>query len=396
MIMFVGAADVMSAWGWSPYATGGRRPSGVAAPSGIGGGSVIIIGGPPLTIGLGGVVTPSAFSLFKFMSPHTMSINTNAWKMSPNIVEHPSLDATQLPRTFLVILKVSGFATIKNMRAETTDMINFFFCSSPLQPHPQSLKAPIYHMTRKKLLKVQGPYITKEAEMAFQVQKASTFDASSVIFSKLRKNKNGGKAVYLNGTGNKKLYLQFPYMRAPFGLSTFVDEATKKTSYSLDLSFDKNDESILKLQDTFKKFDELVVKIVSDNSQEWLGKKYNEAVIKEALYKPLVRPGKGDYPATMKLKVLIDQKTNEFVPEAYNTNREKVDMASIEKGQKVMCIVDLNQIWFIDNKFGISARLQQVLLEPSKKLPSFAFQDVDPADETADADAEEEYEEVDE
>lgn len=232
--------------------------------------------------------------------------------------------------------------------------------------------------------------------MAFQVQKASTFDASSVIFSKLRKNKNGGKAVYLNGAGNKKLYLQFPYMRAPFGLSTFVDEATKKTSYSLDLSFDKNDESILKLQDTFKKFDELVVKIVSENSQEWLGKKYNEAVIKEALYKPLVRPGKGDYPATMKLKVLIDQKTSEFVPEAYNTNREKVEMSSIEKGQKVMCIVDLNQIWFIDNKFGISARLQQVLLEPSKKLPSFAFQDVDPADDTVDADAEEEYEEVDE
>jgi hypothetical protein len=231
--------------------------------------------------------------------------------------------------------------------------------------------------------------------MAFQVQKASTFDASSVIFSKLRKNKNGGKAVYLNGAGNKKLYLQFPYMRAPFGLSTFVDEATKKTSYSLDLSFDKNDESILKLQDTFRKFDELVVKIVSENSQEWLGKKYNEAVIKEALYKPLVRPGKGDYPATMKLKVLVDQKTSEFVPEAYNTNREKVEMSSIEKGQKVMCIVDLNQIWFIDNKFGISARLQQVLLEPSKKLPSFAFQDVETGEETADAE-EDEYEEVDE
>ena len=64
-------------------------------------------------------------------------------------------------------------------------------------------------------------------------------------------------------------------------------------------------------------------------------------------------------------------------------------MTTIEKGQKVMCIVDINQIWFIDNKFGISARLQQVLLEPSKKLPSFAFQDVDTVDEPAE---EEEYE----
>jgi hypothetical protein len=226
--------------------------------------------------------------------------------------------------------------------------------------------------------------------MALQVQKASTFDASTVTFSKLRKNKNGGKAVYLNGSGNRKLYLQFPYMRAPFGLSTFTDETTKKTSYSLDLSFDKNDEAMLNLQDTFRKFDDAVVKMVAANSQEWLGKKYNEAVIKEALYKPLVRPGKDEYPSTMKLKVLVDAKTGDFIPEAYNTSRESVPMTSIEKGQKVMCIVDINQIWFIDNKFGISARLQQVLLEPSKKLPTFAFQDVDPVDPQ---NAEEEYEE---
>lgn len=230
--------------------------------------------------------------------------------------------------------------------------------------------------------------------MALQVQKATTFDASSVTFSTQRKNKNGGKAVYLNGSGNRKLYLQFPYMRAPFGLSKFTDEATKKTSYSLDLSFDKNDESMLKLQDTFKKFDEAVIKMVAANSQEWLGKKFGEAVIREALYKPLVRPGKDEYPSTMKLKVLVDSKTGDFIPEAYNTNRDKVSMTSIEKGQKVMCIVDLNQIWFIDNKFGISARLQQVLLEPSKKLPAFAFQDVDAVEAEVDDGEEEEMEEV--
>ena len=234
--------------------------------------------------------------------------------------------------------------------------------------------------------------------MALQIQQASTFDASSVMFSKLRKNKNGGKAVYLNGAGNRKLYIQMPFMRAPFGLSTFTDEKTKQTSYSLDLSFDKNDEQSMKLQETLKKLDETVVKMVAANSQEWLGKKYNEAVIKEALYKPLVRPGKDDYAATMKLKIMRDNKTNEFKPGAYDISRQPVPLDSIEKGQKVMSIVDLNQIWFIDNKFGISARLEQVLLEPSKKLPSFAFLDVattDPAPEE-EGEEEEEYEEVDE
>jgi len=205
------------------------------------------------------------------------------------------------------------------------------------------------------------------------IQPSTEFNPSAVNFSKLRKNKNGGKAVYLNGDNNSKLFIQFPYMRAPFGLSSFTDEATKKVSYSLDLSFDPSDPEVDDLNKKLLQLDEMVVDMVAKNSQEWLGKKYAVAVIKEALYKPLVRPNKGDYPATIKLKILMDNRSGDFVPEAYNHMREQVSMKSIEKGQKILTIVDINQIWFIDNKFGVSIRLQQALLEPSKKLPSFAF-----------------------
>ena len=221
------------------------------------------------------------------------------------------------------------------------------------------------------------------------VQLSNEFSASSVNFSKMRKNKNGGKAVYLNtGSGAGKIIIQLPYLRAPFGLSAFTDEATKRTSYSLDLSFDAENED---LQKTFEEIDNKVLETVAANSQEWLGKKYNITVMKEALYKPLVRPSKGDYPSTMKLKVMTDMKSGNFIPEAYNARQERVELDSIEKGQKMMAIIELNQIWFIDNKFGVSVRLQQLLLEPSKRLPSFAFRGVEPPQE--EEDAEEEYDE---
>jgi len=213
--------------------------------------------------------------------------------------------------------------------------------------------------------------------MALQITHHKNFNIEAVGFSKLRKNKNGGKAVYLN-VSDKKLYLQLPKLRSPYGLSTYTDESSGKTSYSLDLSLDTDNNDAMELREKLTQLDDLIIKTVVENSKEWLGKKFNETVCREALYKPLVRQGKEPYPDTIKLKILANDK-GEFVPETYNTNREQVGLDTISKGSKVTCIVDMVQIWFIDNKFGVTVRLQQALLEPSAKLPSFAFVGVDGA-----------------
>ena len=204
--------------------------------------------------------------------------------------------------------------------------------------------------------------------MSLTIQQSSEFSPANVQFSKLRKNKNGGKAVYLNAGDNKKLYLQFPFMRSPYGMSAFTDESTGRTSYSLDLSFDPDNEEAMALHEKLKELDDIIVNTVAANSQEWLGKEFNVEVLKQALYKPMVRPGKEQYPSTIKLKILT-KPDGTFVPESYSMQKQAVPLDSIEKGNKAMAIVDLNQIWFIDNKFGVTIRLQQALFEQSAKLP---------------------------
>ena len=232
--------------------------------------------------------------------------------------------------------------------------------------------------------------------MSLTIQQSSEFSPANVQFSKLRKNKNGGKAVYLNAGDNKKLYLQFPFMRSPYGMSAFTDESTGRTSYSLDLSFDPDNEEAMALHEKLKELDDIIVNTVAANSQEWLGKEFNVQVLKQALYKPMVRPGKEQYPSTIKLKILT-KPDGTFVPEAYSMQKQPVPLDSIEKGNKAMAIVDLNQIWFIDNKFGVTIRLQQALFEQSAKLPSFAFQGVNLPDDDlqVDVEDEDEIEEVD-
>ena len=103
--------------------------------------------------------------------------------------------------------------------------------------------------------------------MANIIQRYDHFEPSTVILSKMKKNKNGGKTVYINAPENKKLYIQLPFMRSPFGLSAFTDEATNKTSYSLDLSFDTDNEQANDLMEKLKQLDERIVKTVADNSK---------------------------------------------------------------------------------------------------------------------------------
>ena len=224
--------------------------------------------------------------------------------------------------------------------------------------------------------------------MSLSIQRSSDFSPASVGFSKLRKNKNGGKTVYLNGGDNKKLYLQLPFMRSPYGLSAFTDEGTGRTTYSLDVSFDSDNADAMELHDKLKELDEIIVNTVAQNSKEWLGKEFNVAVLREALYKPMVRPNKEPYPSTLKLKIAT-KPDGTFVPEAYNMQKEAVPLDSVQKGQKAIAIVDVTSIWFIENKFGVTIRLQQALLEQSTKLPSFAFQGLDLPDEEVDEEDEE-------
>jgi len=224
---------------------------------------------------------------------------------------------------------------------------------------------------------------------SFTVRRISDFSASDVTFSAVRKNTMGGKVVYLNGTGNSKLMFQLPQLRAPYGLSTYTDAASGKTSYSLSLSLD-NPEIAAK----FKDLDDKVVEFVHANSVTCLGKQYNKEVMKEALYKSPLSPGKGDYAPTLKLKMMMSS-SGSFTAEAYDPSRKLIQLTadSLEKGQGVLTIVEINQIWFIDNKFGISVRLQQMLLAPTNKLKGFGFIDQPALEATPSDDAVEDEDE---
>jgi hypothetical protein len=207
------------------------------------------------------------------------------------------------------------------------------------------------------------------------LQMFSSFNASNVSFSDVRKNAKGGKAVYLNQVGGGKLIFQLPPLRAPFGLSEYKDEASGRVSYTLPLSLDKPE-----VLDAFTKLDARVLDYITEHSEELLGKKMSRDVIAEGLYKsPIKKSSKEGYAPTLNLKVLTSLKDGSVTTEAYSATREPVPLSDLEKGQAVSAIIEINQIWRTPAGVGITVRVHQVMFSPTNKLKPCAF--LAPADE---------------
>jgi len=218
------------------------------------------------------------------------------------------------------------------------------------------------------------------------LQMFSTFNASNVTFSDVRKNAKGGKAVYLNQVGGGKLIFQLPQLRAPFGLSEYKDEASGRVSYTLPLSLDKPE-----VLAQFAALDERVLNFITEHSEEILGKKMSREVIAEGMYKSPVKPStKEGYAPILNLKVVTSLKDGSIATEAYNAQRQSVPLTDLEKGQALSAIVEINQIWRTPAGVGVSIRVHQVMFAPTNKLKPCAF--LAPAEEPVSDKEEVEYE----
>lgn len=197
------------------------------------------------------------------------------------------------------------------------------------------------------------------------VIKIENLDINSLKFSPVMKNKSNGKTIYVNSADGGKVTVQLPFLKAPFGLNRF-DESSQ---YDISLSIPKNTEVFNK----FHQLDERVIDHLVKNSKESLGKIYNEQIIREALYRPVMRPPLDEkYDYLLKVKVSTNA-NGQPATETYDHTLNLADLTTLQKGQKVMTIATISSVWLIDGKAGISIRLEQAMLSKSEKLTGFAF-----------------------
>ena len=206
------------------------------------------------------------------------------------------------------------------------------------------------------------------------------FDISALTCGELTKNKAGGNQVALMYNDNRqRIVLQTPKLAAPFGVSEYIPENNiGPIKYSLDASFKgmDSDKRLAAFHDIVSKIDSRMIDLAVENSPVWFGKKMSKEVVEE-LYRPLIKPSKqpDKYAPTIKFKIRPGKDTGMNL-EAFDTNRERFDMADFQSGSTVKCIVDFAPVWFVNKQFGLTMSLVQleVVSLPVGKLQGFAFQ----------------------
>jgi hypothetical protein len=103
-----------------------------------------------ISISVVGSPSPAKPSFLICIMPHTINRNTTVCRVRPAIDGHPFGLDTHAPRIRRMMMNVLGFATIKKIRAEMTEITNLSRALDPLQPHPQSLKKPIVYCSWRK------------------------------------------------------------------------------------------------------------------------------------------------------------------------------------------------------------------------------------------------------
>lgn len=200
---------------------------------------------------------------------------------------------------------------------------------------------------------------------------ANDFNASDIVFGGIRKNKQGGKFIPLT-TASGPVRIQLPAMRAPFGLNPPKDQVKE---FYVNLSLTPE------LETKFMELDQRTAEYVQQNCVDLMGKTVDLNTLKDILMTPLVKTAKDPkYASTIKLKASRGE--GKELAECYNSLREPVALEEIKSGCNLESIVELTQIWFINGKFGVSARLLQAKLAPSDKLSGYSF--VDPVSDEID------------
>lgn len=211
----------------------------------------------------------------------------------------------------------------------------------------------------------------------------SSFDVKKLSVGEIKKLDNGGATVYLNYDG-KRVRIQAPRLPIPMDASDY--QGNKK--YNVQFSFrDRANPKVAAYMKMLEDIDNFVIDQATKNAGKWIKMPGASREAVSLFFTKSVRsagPDKDgnpkDYPPTQ--KVALKERNGAFDAELYDEKKQLIEgmtpMEVLRRGAEITSICDATGIWIVGNKFGISWKLHQALVNvPGAGGPVRGFLGVD-------------------
>jgi len=174
----------------------------------------------------------------------------------------------------------------------------------------------------------------------------------------------GGCMVGMFDAEGRKVVVQTPALRAPFGVSDYQGK--------LSLSLACTPET----EETLRALDQAVLQLVVENYPAWFNT--SNAVDESWFLSNLKEDARGRYAPTWRLPIpMYGQKCQMDV---FDASKDEIQVRDIAKGNSVIVIAELVGLWFVDKKFGIKWKpVQAMIARADADEPGLSFLDDDDA-----------------
>jgi len=184
-----------------------------------------------------------------------------------------------------------------------------------------------------------------------------------------------GRKISLCTIKDGLMKFQIPRMYMPFGISGFTPEVGP-TKYNIDFAmkgYDEEGNYVKKFYEILTQLENKVIEAVSEQSEDIFGKKMSTDELKPMFNSNIKETPDREPKFRVKVDSTIDGKVKSHV---YDENKKGL-IDDIENGlyarQSGTAVVEMNSVYFLNKKFGISWKLNSLVVYEPQRLKGFQF-----------------------
>lgn len=210
------------------------------------------------------------------------------------------------------------------------------------------------------------------------------WNISNIRYMQPKVNDRGAKSVNIISTQtNRMLHITTPLMMT-WGIADFVDDKGESDGrFSMSLNFPLGDYATPATNDFLNKFKDFENQILDDAvkySESWFGEEMSREVIKHTFY-PFLKYSKDkmtkkfDYTKPPSIRAKVPNYNNRWSVEIYDTkgclifpcdNDNLTPMDFVPKKSNVACVIQCGGIWITPKAFGVTWKVNQIVVKPSE------------------------------